>query len=361
MGLIENKGYREMLERLHRDFPHWDGLNGKTIFLSGATGLIGSFLVDAVMLRNEALAPAERCGVIAAGRSRAAAAERFPRWMEAPEFRFLEHDVCTPLGALPGEPDFWIHAASTSHHLAFSTEPIDTILVNVLGARNLLERAAGRPGNRFLLLSSGEVYGENRGDVDYFSEDYCGYLDCNTLRSGYPEGKRTSEALCQAYLSQTGLETVVIRLPRCYGPSMQLKDSKAAAQFIKKGILGQDVVLKSKGEQQFSFTHVSDAVSGMLWVLLRGESGQAYNLGDRRSDITLKELAQLVAQHAGTRVVFDLPSEVERRGYSPARKALLDGAKLRSLGWEAKYDIASGICETIDILRETVGPGAAEL
>nr|WP_300804942.1 NAD-dependent epimerase/dehydratase family protein [uncultured Acetatifactor sp.] len=361
MQLIENRRYRNILENLHKNFPHWEMLRGKSIFLSGATGLIGSFLVDAVMLRNRELPPEDRCGILAVGRSLAAAEKRFRSWQGDPAFSFLEHDVGKPLEALPWEPDYWIHAASTSHHLAFSTEPIDTILVNVLGTRNLLERASRREGGRFLLLSSGEIYGENRGDVDWFTEEYCGNLDCNTLRAGYPEGKRVSESLCQAYASQTGIETTIIRLPRCYGPSMQMKDSKAAAQFIKKGILGENVVLKSKGEQLFSFTHVADAVCGMLWVLLRGESGQAYNLGDKRSDITLKDLAGLVAKHSGAEVVFDLPSDIERRGYSTARKALLDGSKLKRLGWEARYDIASGICETIDILREVGGQEAARL
>ena len=215
----------------------------------------------------------------------------------------------------------------------------------------MLELAVQKTGSRLLLISSVEVYGENRGDTERFKENYCGYVDCNTLRAGYPEAKRVSEALCQAYIAQEKVDAAVIRLPRCYGPTMKMEDSKAVAQFIKNGVNGENIVLKSEGKQLYSFAHVSDAALGILWVLLRGESGQAYNLSDERSDVMQKDLAALIANYMGTKVIFDLPGEIERRGYSTVQKALMDGAKLRELGWDARYDISSGICETIDILR----------
>ena len=142
-------------------------------------------------------------------------------------------------------------------------------------------------------------------------------------------------------------------------PTMRMADSKAVAQFIKKGVRGEDIVLKSKGNQHYSFAHVADAAMGILWVLLCGERGQAYNLADRGSDITLKALAELIAAYAGTRVIFELPDETEQRGYSTASKALLDSEKLRALGWRARYDITAGIRETIDILRDIYGRKAS--
>ena len=144
------------------------------------------------------------------------------------------------------------------------------------------------------------------------------------------------------------MDAVTIRLPRCYGPTMRMEDSKAIAQFIKNGVLGEDIVLKSDGSQLYSFAHVSDAVLGLLWVLLQG----AYNLGGEGSDITQRALAELIADHVCTKVVFRLPEAVERSGYSTATKALMDAGKLRALGWSAHYDIAGGIRETIDILRD---------
>lgn len=352
MELIENRRYLEMLDRLIGAFPYWERLEGKLLYLSGASGMLGSLLTDAVMRRNEAKAPERQCRILASGRNRRAAERRFPHWLEKPCFTFWEQDIRRIPDALPAAPDFWIHAASTTHPIAYATEPVNTILVNVLGTHNLLEQAAQIPHSRFLLLSSGEVYGESRYDTEYFREDYCGYLNCNTLRAGYPEAKRVSEALCQAYSAEKGVDAVIIRLPRCYGPTMQASDSKASAQFIKKAVRGEDIVLKSEGTQLYSYAHASDAVLGILWVLLVGETGQAYNLADRRSDVRLKDLAKLAADHAGTAVVFELPDETERRGYSNASKALLDAEKLRALGWRAGYDIASGIRETIDILRE---------
>ena len=352
MRLIENRRYRELLLRLIEAFPEWGRLEGKALYLSGGSGMLGSLLVDAVMTRNGSLPEARRCGITASGRNRRAAEERFAPWLGDPMFSFVEQDISRPLSGAPERADFWIHAASTTHPVAYATEPENTILANVLGTRNLLDRAAETAGSRFLLLSSVEIYGENRGDTERFREDDCGYLNCNTLRAGYPEAKRVSEALCQAYIAAKNVDAVILRLPRCYGPTMRPSDSKAAAQFIKKGVRGEDIVLKSEGRQLYSYAHAFDAVLGVLWVLLEGERGQAYNLADERSDIRLRDLAQIAADHAGTRVVFDLPDETERRGYSTASKALLDAAKLRALGWRAHYDIEAGIRETIDILRD---------
>lgn len=351
MGLMENERYHSLLDRTIQAFPHWSLLAGKTLFLSGATGMLGSFLVDLVMRRNEGTPAGSKCGLIAVGRNAGTAKRRFTQWFSEPEFHFVEHDITVPLDVLPCRADFFIHGASTSHPVEYSTQPINTVLANVLGTRNVLELAAKEAGSRMLLLSSVEIYGENRGDTELFDEDYCGYLNCNTLRAGYPEAKRVSEALCQAYISEKGVDAIIIRLPRCYGPTMKMEDTKAIAQFIKNGVSREDIVLKSKGEQVYSFTYAPDAVLGMLWVLLRGETGQAYNLGDRRSNIMQKDLAKLIADYAGTKVVFDLPDEMERRGYSTATKAMMDACRIRELGWQAGCDISAGIRETLDILR----------
>lgn len=352
MKLIDIPKYLDSLKSLHQYFPYWERMNGKTVFISGISGMLGSFLTDAIMLRNESLPQEKWCRIIGVGRNKAAAEARFERWLDSGAFSFIAHDISLALDGLPFEPDYWIHAASTTHPVAYASEPVNTILANVLGTRNLLELAAQNQGSRFLLLSSVEIYGENRGDTAYFMEDYCGYLDCNTLRAGYPEAKRTSEALCQAYIGQEGADAVILRLPRCYGPTMHLSDSKAVAQFIKKAVNGEDIVLKSAGTQLYSYAHVHDAVLGILWVLCAGECGQAYNLGDKQSDITLKALAEAAARYAGTRVIFELPDDMEKKGYSTASKALLNAEKLKKLGWAARYDIADGIRETVDILRQ---------
>ncbi len=263
----------------------------------------------------------------------------------------MARDVSKPMEALP-PADILIHAASTTHPVQYAAEPINTIFANIEGARNLLEAASQRPGSRFLLLSSVEVYGQNRGDAERFDEGYCGYLDCNTLRAGYPEAKRVSEALCQAYAKEKGGDAVVLRLPRTYGPTMRMSDSKAVAQFIKKALAGEDIILKSPGEQFYSYAFVGDAVLGMLYVLTRGESGQAYNLADKGSDIRLKDLAAMAAENAGTKVIFQLPEESERAGYSTATKALLNADKLKALGWYARHDMREGLTLTLEILRE---------
>ena len=171
------------------------------------------------------------------------------------------------------------------------------------------------------------------------------------MRAGYPESKRCGEALCQAYKAQKGLDVVIPRLTRSYGPTLLKTDTKALSQFLHKGVAGEDIVLKSAGTQFYSYLYVMDSVSGLLTVLLNGESGEAYNISDDASDIMLKDLAAIIADYAGKKVVFEIPDAVESAGYSKATKARLDSSKLNSLGWKAKYDIKTGIVRTIEMLK----------
>lgn len=350
MNAFEREEYREDVEYISSLPLPWEKLQNGSILISGASGMIGSCLIDALMRRN-----AERglnCAVYAVGRNLARAKERFSHCWGNPLFQFLSHNVSEPLrDELPGKIGYVLHLASNTHPVAYATDPIGTITTNVFGTYNLLEFAAANGAERFLLASSNEIYGENRGDAEKFDESYCGYIDCNTLRAGYPESKRCSEALCQAYKRQRGLDVVIARLTRSYGPTMLATDTKAISQFIQKAIAGEDIVLKSAGTQFYSYTYVADAVSGLLTALLCGESGEAYNIADERSDITLRELAERIARVAGTKVTFELPDAVESAGYSRATKARLDGRKLRELGWEAKYDVDMGVGRTVRALK----------
>ena len=350
MNLYDNPKYLEDINStIQLDLP-WEKLKNKKVMLSGATGLIGSFFVDVILEKN--ISDNLDCTVYALGRDEEKAKARFSKFSEDKHFRFINYDVKKPLRCADlGKVDYILHLAANTHPMLYATDPIGTITTNLIGAQNMLEFSVEHNAARFLFASSNEMYGENRGDVEFFGEDYCGYINCNTLRAGYPESKRCSEALCQAYKQQKGLDVVIARLTRSYGPTMSMADTKAVSQFIKKCIAGEDIVLKSEGTQYFSYTYMADAVSGLLWVLLGGENGEAYNIADESGDIQLRDLAANIAAINGKSVVFEIPDAVEASGYSKATKARLNGAKLKNLGWVPRYNIKTGMERTICILK----------
>lgn len=348
--LLDNHLYIEDVRAVANLKLPWGKLEGKSILISGATGLIGSFLIDVLMEQNTACNL--NCHIYALGRDVNKARERFSSYWESSHFEFVSYDISNAFNVeRTPAVHYIIHLASNTHPLQYANDPIGTITTNVLGLKNLLDLASYFTCERVLFASSNEIYGENRGDVELFDETYCGYIDCNTLRAGYPESKRCGEALCQAYIRQNDLDVVISRFTRSYGPSVLLTDSKASSQFLKNGIAGEDIVLKSAGMQYYSFTYAADAVSGLLHILFYGEKGEAYNVADESSDIRLKDLASLIAGYCGTKVIFDIPDATEAAGYSVATKARLDGTKLKTLGWKPNYSIQEGIKRTIDILR----------
>ena len=351
MAIYQNKLYLEDIKLVAGLELPWAKLQDSSLLLSGATGLIGSFLVDVLMMKNQT--DGLNCTVYALTRNTDKARARFSLFHDDERLVFIPYDVKQPFVRDDiGSIDYVLHLASNTHPVQYATDPIGTITTNLIGLNNMLDFSLAHHAKRFAFASSNEIYGENRGDVELFDEDYCGYINCNTMRAGYPESKRCGEALCQAYIAQEDMDIVIPRLTRSYGPTMLMSDSKALSQFIKKAIAGEDIVLKSEGTQYYSYQYVADSVSGLLTILLCGERGEAYNIADESSDIMLKDLAGIIAGARGKQVVFELPDAVEAAGYSKATKARLDGSKLRKLGWRPLYDIKEGLNRTISILSE---------
>ena len=290
-SVLLNEIYQSDIRNVTNLDIDWNRLQGKTLLITGATGMIASALIDILMCKNKNIQG--RDGI----------------------------------------------------HI------IGTITANVEGTHQLLEYAAGHMCERFFFFSSVEIYGENRKDTEQFDENYLGYIDCNTVRAGYPESKRLGETLCNAYATQKGQDFVIGRFSRAYGPTMQERDSKAIAQFIKKAVAGEDIVLKSEGTQVYSYTYVVDAAAAILYLLLYAKSGDAINIADRKSDISLREIARILAEIAHTNVIFEQPDELERKGYSTATRATLNPERMENMGWVAKTDIREGLKKTVECLK----------
>lgn len=352
MSILTNPTYQSDIRSAAALSIDWEAFSGKTILFTGATGMIASVMIDILMYRNQRLIDQEQgVHIIAVSRDVQKAKARFEAYWDSGYFTYISHDITKPLPEL-GDIDYILHAASNTHPRAYATDPIGTITTNVQGTYQLLEYASAHSCRRFFFFSSVEIYGENRNDVDKFQEGYLGYIDCNTTRAGYPESKRLGEALCNAFASQKGQDFVIGRFSRVYGPTMSEHDSKAIAQFIKKAAAGEDIILKSEGNQLYSYTYVVDAAMAAFYLLLYGEKGCAVNIADRNSDIALKDLAACLAKEAGTKVIFELPDAVEKAGYSTATKALLEPSEIEKLGWSAKTGITEGMAKTVRIWRE---------
>ena len=321
----------------------WDALAGKTVAVTGATGLVGSYLLRALDAVNRAHGLKLR--LIALCRKPEAAKDRLSG-ME--NLSILSYDACAPLNA-NFRADFTVHAASNAHPLAFSSDPVGTMQANLLGTMHLLEKLRSTSG-RLLFLSTGEIYGENP-NLASFDEHSFGSIDPMRFRSCYPESKRAAETLCASYAQQYGVDALAARLTYTYGPTITAENSRADAQFLRCALEKKDIVLKSTGAQVRSYCYAADTASALITLMLRGVAGEAYNVANPTCSPSIREYAQTLADLAGVNLVFDLPPEAERAGYSAVTRAVLDPGKLMRLGWRAAYDLRTGLAHTLEISR----------
>lgn len=317
----------------------WEKLRGKNILVTGATGMIGSSLVDALMIRDQ-----QDYNVYASGRNESKIKSLFGDYLGKTNFHFLRHDVRESFDC-----DISFHyiiaGAGVASPQLYSTDPVSVIKSNLWGVDNLLSYGVKHNLQKFVYISSGEVYGEGDGRV--FTESYSGYVDCTSLRSCYPSAKRAAESLCVAYSHQYGIDVSIARPCHVYGPNFSESDKRVYAQFIRNILHDENIVMKSTGEQYRSWCYVVDCISALLYILLKGDSGEAYNVADENSNITIKELAEIIANIGHKKVVIDLPEETERAGYNVVKKSIFSTDKLRALGWNCAGEMKEKLESTI--------------
>ena len=321
----------------------WQQFSDKNILVLGATGLIGGCLVD-ILMQHEGV----DYQVYAAGRNEERANRRFAAYLGSEHYHFLHFDVTAPL---PSDIyfDYIVDAAGGACPQLYSEDPVGVMKSNIFGVDNLLRFGLLHGLKKLVYVSSGEVYGEGDGRV--FDENYSGYINPTTVRACYPSAKRASETLCVCYAHQYGIEVSIARPSHVYGPFFTESDNRVYAQFIRNVLRGEDIVLKSKGEAFRSWTYVVDCAMALLHILLKGGNGEAYNIANEESNVSIRTLAESVAELAGRKVVFDIPDDVNQGNTTPITKAVFSTAKLETLGWQPLTLLKKGLEHTIQAMR----------
>lgn len=335
-----NTYLQEDIVRLSEMTDVLTAFDGKTVLVTGATGLIGSVIVKALCAYEEKAQTG--LTVLAVARNLQKAQTVFADYTGQKQLRFV---ICDVNHEIPVEEkvDYIIHGASVTSSKMFVAQPVDTITTLIQGTKNLLELGKKNNITKMLYLSSLEVYGVPDGvcDVD---ESYVGYIDYTAVRSSYSEGKRMAECLCNCYSSQYGVPVVTARLTQTFGPGVDYNDGRVFAQFARCAIEKKNITLNTAGRTYRSYCYLRDAVAAIFCILARGENMQAYNVANKNTGITIADMAELICKSdllgAGEiQVVFNNPENLSALGYNPEMKIALKTEKVESLGWKAEVDL----------------------
>jgi nucleoside-diphosphate-sugar epimerase len=339
-----SESYWDEVRKVVSGIPDIANLFGKSVMITGATGMICSAVAELLFLLNKGFNANIR--IVLAGRSRERMKQRFYCFKEGKDYSFLKYDA-TKGNGIGVSPDYIIHGASPADPASFIKEPVETMFANMMGLKNLLDIARWNKSIRLLYISSSEVYGKKEESRPYFETDY-GYVDILNPRACYPSSKRAAETMCAAFHEEYGVDFVVVRPGHIYGPSITETDSRASAQFTRKAKAGENIVLKSAGMQLRSYTYTLDCASAILTVLLKGKCGEAYNISNPQSVVTIREMAEYMAKATGVSVVFEQASDMEKRSYNMMDNSSLDSSKLEKLGWSGCYGLEEGVVSTLD-------------
>lgn len=322
----------EDFQRIAESGLPFDEFRGCSFLITGATGLIGSLLVRTLLYCNRV--QGLNLKVYAVVRDVEKAGKIFGERDEA-----LEYVVCDLAKddiACPGDCDYIIHAAAVTTSRLMVSDPVGTIRTSIDGTEKLLKLAVNKSAKAFVYISSMEIYGQPMTE-GRTTEKELGYIDISSVRSCYPESKRMCECLCNAYAAQYGLNVKSARLAQTFGAGILPTENRVFAQFARSAISGDDIVLHTTGESEGNYVYTADAILAILTLLIKGESGEAYNIANEESHTTIRSMAELVAAEiAGNRikVVIDIPEDSASLGYAPPVKMQLDAAKMRALGWK---------------------------
>lgn len=339
MKLTDNYILQEDLDRIVRsNVIPFELFKGTTVFITGATGLLGTQMVLALLNANAELNLNLKVFALVRNKEKA---EAIYKYADKAVLKFVIGDVGSEIKA-DICPDYIIHAASPTDSKYFVEHPVDTIFTAVHGSENLLEFAKKKSVKSFVYLSSLEVYGTADFNGKPIKENMYGAIDSMSVRSSYSESKKLVECLCSSYASQYKVPVKVARLCQTFGPGVGYDDGRVFAQFARSIIEGKDIVLKTDGSTERNYCYTADAISAILMILLSGKNGEAYNVANKNTFISIKNMAQMLTEQypeSGTKLVFDIAEDVTKLGYNPKVVINLDTQKIEKLGWKAETDL----------------------
>lgn len=335
-----NDVIKEDLKTILTENIEWEKLKNKVVLITGASGMIGSYLVRTLLMLNEI--KNYNISVIALVRN----LEKVPEDIRKNEkVTFIVGDVSVPVN-IEEKIDFVIHAASPASPDIMKKHPISVMSANVLGTYNTLNLASLNRECKYMFVSSREAYGNPVTEKCVFTEDTYGILDPVNPRSCYSEGKRAAETYCATYKEEKGLDVKIVRPAYVYGPGMSLNDSRVQACFLRDVIQDRNICLNSDGSAIRSYIYIADVISGMFYVLLNSED-VVYNIADESCIISIKELAQTIIAASGKKLELEFNISNKNTGCSNLAYGVLGTKKINELGWYPKFDLMNGFKRTI--------------
>ncbi len=338
-----NESYFEDIKTVISKNPDIINLKNKSIFITGASGLIGSTIADYILYLNKS--QALNISLYLGARDYNKLCKRFYAYKENQDFYFIKYDALAEID-IHQKFNYIIHAAGNADPISIINNPVQTIMMNVQGLANLLNYAKETATEKVLFISTSEVYGilsDNKAHV----ENIYGQINSLNPRASYPLSKKCGENLCIAYSQQYNLPSLIVRPGHIYGPQMTEKDSRATAQFVRNVVEGKDIVMKSPGLQLRSYCYSLDCASAIIKVLISGEKDTAYNISNPHSICTIRQFAEELALQTKHKIIFECPLEEESKSFNLMQNSSLNSNKLEALGWTPCFSLKDGVASTL--------------
>ena len=328
---------QEDLENIVNSEAPVDALRNSTLFVTGATGLIGSLIVKTLACYNRLKATNIR--VLAFVRNEEKAKNIFDNILDRSEIKLITGDVTDEIH-IDENIDYIIHGAGPTASKYFVEHPVETILTTFDGTRNVLELAKMKKVKSMIYLSSMEVYGDSVKDK--LSENDLGYIDIHNVRSSYPESKRICECLCAAYSGEYGIPVRIARLTRVIGPGfVDYNDNRILMQFAKRITEKKDITLHTAGKNLIDYCYTTDVIEALLYIIANGKDNESYNVTQSTGVISVISLAQMLVDrfsNGSSKITIDIP-ELNIYGYNTPSSHLLQTDKIQVLGWCAHVQL----------------------
>ena len=335
---------QEDIDNIIKADIRWEKLRGCSVLITGATGMLGGYLLRTLSELNRQRAYGMTLYILV----------RHPEKLDEAlrgQVKVICQSVSEPI-VTDARFDYVIHAASPASPQIMAKDPVGTIAANALGAFYTLQAAQRSDAKGYLYISSREIYGQPYADQKVFTEETYGFVDPLQARSCYPEGKKAAETMCVCYKEQYGLNTKIARLAHTFGPGMSIYDGRVQADFLKNVVHHEDILLKSDGSAIRTYTYVSDAVTALFYVLLNSDD-MVYNISSEADTVSIRQLAQTLLDEfpeRGLKLVFDIPEEAQK-GTAPFTLGILGSDKLKALGWKPHYRLGEVLRRTVEYLE----------